>query len=201
MPSPFDLFWQNQSTTGKIVVALERIAEAFRVMAWEISKESGLSPIQIQILIFCLFHDAHMATVSALAEEFHLTKATISESIRTLAAKQLITKKQTDEDLRSYRIVLTSKGKKLAQKASQFADALVSAVDGLPASSKNQLLHGLLQIIWQLQQQEMIHPQRMCWNCRFYRTTNHQPFCTFLQKPLHAADLRVDCPEFQPKLS
>jgi DNA-binding MarR family transcriptional regulator len=197
MPSPFDLNWQQESLEGKIVVALERLAEVFRVLAWEVSKESGLSPIQIQILIFCLFHEQHMATISTLAQEFHLTKATISESVSVLENRQLITKKINKADQRRYHLVLTAKGRKLATKASAFADSLVQAVEHLHPSVKEQMLMGLLKMILDLQQQGMIHPQRMCWNCRFYTIHQQQPYCALLHKPLHVADLRIDCPEFQ----
>jgi len=201
MPSPFDLNWQHESLEGKIVVALERLAEVFRVLAWEVSKESGLSPIQMQILIFCLFHKQQMATVSTLAEEFHLTKATISESVRVLENRQLITKKTNKADQRRYHLVLTARGKKLAEKASEFANALLLAAGHLHQSTKEQLLMALLQMIWDLQRQGIIHPQRMCWNCRFYTLHQQQPYCALLHKPLHVANLRVDCPEFELNLS
>ena len=50
--SSFHLTEQNQKIESRIVVALERISEAFRVLLWNESKENSLSPIQIQILIF-----------------------------------------------------------------------------------------------------------------------------------------------------
>lgn len=52
MKSDFDLNQQIQSTESKIVASLERIAQAFRVLLWQESKEFALSPIQVQLLIF-----------------------------------------------------------------------------------------------------------------------------------------------------
>ncbi|MEO6831625.1 MAG: MarR family transcriptional regulator, partial [Chitinophagaceae bacterium] len=54
--SAFDLSQQNRSIDSKIVVSLERISQAFRVLLWKESKEFSLSPIQIQVLIFLLHH-------------------------------------------------------------------------------------------------------------------------------------------------
>lgn len=54
--SPFDLSHQNLTVDSKIVAALERISQAFRVLLWNESKELSLSPIQIQVLIFLLYH-------------------------------------------------------------------------------------------------------------------------------------------------
>ena len=61
--SVFDVNGQLQSIERKIVVALERISEAFRVLLWEEAKEHSLSPIQVQLLIFCAYHAAEKRKV------------------------------------------------------------------------------------------------------------------------------------------
>src|SRR5688572_14883967 len=88
--SDFDLISQNRSTESKIVASLERIAQAFRVLLWQESKEYALTPIQIQILIFLRFHSEEKCKVSYLAGEFNLSKPTISDTVKTLEQKQLI---------------------------------------------------------------------------------------------------------------
>ena len=80
--SSFNLNEQNQKIESRIVVALERISEAFRVLLWNESKENSLSPIQIQILIFIYFHSLAKCKVGYLADEFNMTKATISDSVK-----------------------------------------------------------------------------------------------------------------------
>jgi len=61
--SAFNLNGQNQKIESRIVVALERISEAFRVLLWNESKENALSPIQIQILIFVYFHSSEKCKI------------------------------------------------------------------------------------------------------------------------------------------
>ena len=119
--SPFSLDQQNENIEGRIVVALERISEAFRVLLWNESKENALSPIQIQILIFIYFHTPEFNKVSYLAEEFNMTKATISDSVKVLVAKKLVSKETDATDTRSYSLSLTKEGEKIARKASTFA--------------------------------------------------------------------------------
>ena len=87
--SSFNLNEQNQKIESRIVVALERISEAFRVLLWNESKENSLSPIQIQILIFIYFHSTEKCKVGYLADEFNMTKATISDSVKVLLSKEL----------------------------------------------------------------------------------------------------------------
>ena len=103
--SPFDLSYQNQSTESKIVASLERISQAFRVMLWNESKEHSLSPIQIQVLVFLLHHSEEKRKVTYLADEFNMTKATISDTIRTLEQKELIKKEYEPHDTRSYNLL------------------------------------------------------------------------------------------------
>lgn len=110
--SSFNPERQENKIESKIVVALERISEAFRVLLWNESKSNALSPIQIQILIFLLFHSEAQCKVSYLAEEFNMTKATISDSVKVLLLKKLIKKTGDELDTRSYTISLTAGGKK-----------------------------------------------------------------------------------------
>ncbi|MCC6691021.1 MAG: MarR family transcriptional regulator, partial [Bacteroidia bacterium] len=100
--SDFDLTHQNQNVESKIVASLERIAQAFRVLLWRESKEFSLSPIQVQVLIFLLNHNEEKRKVSYLADEFNMSKATISDTIKTLEQKNLMTKEYEQRDTRSY---------------------------------------------------------------------------------------------------
>ena len=90
MKSDFDLEFQNENIESKIIASLERVSQAFRVLLWQESKDFSLSPIQVQVLIFLLHHSVEKKTVSYLADEFNVTKATISDTVKSLEQKQLI---------------------------------------------------------------------------------------------------------------
>lgn len=197
--SDFDLTHQNQCVESKIVASLERIAQAFRVLLWQESKEFSLSPIQVQVLIFLLYHSAEKRKVSYLADEFNMTKATISDTVKTLEQKNLITKEYEPHDTRSYVIHLTQKGEEIAGKTSLFTREIRTPVDQLHPDDKENLLLSLLNIIRHLNRSEVITIQRMCMNCFYYRASDQgqKHFCALLNQPLHTKDLRIDCPEHQ----
>ncbi|MBX2923538.1 MAG: winged helix-turn-helix transcriptional regulator [Chitinophagaceae bacterium] len=199
--SDFDLTHQNQSVESKIVAALERVSQAFRVLLWQESKTFSLSPIQVQVLIFLLYHSDEKRKVSYLADEFNMTKATISDTVKTLEEKGLISKEFEPHDTRSYVIHLTKKGKDLAGKTSLFTREIRTPIDKLPPDDKENLLLSLLNIIRHLNQSEVITIQRMCMSCSYYQSSDkgQKHFCTLLNQHLHTADLRVDCPEYQLK--
>jgi len=195
--SPFDLFHQNQSVDGKLIAALERVSQAFRVLLWNESKEFSLSPIQVQVLIFLLHHTEEKRKVSYLANEFNMTKATISDTIKTLEQKGLISKAYAPHDSRSYTIQLSPKGREIAGQTALFTKELQAPIDRLHPDDKENLLLSLLHIIRHLNQAGIITIQRMCFTCAYYRSgRDGEPhFCRLLNKPLERRDLRVDCPE------
>ncbi len=194
--SDFDLSHQNQSTESKIVASLERISQAFRVLLWQESKEHSLTPIQVQVLIFFNFHSREKCKVSYLADEFNMTKATISDTIKTLEQKNLITKKFEPNDTRSYVILLTKKGKDIAEKTSLFSKEIFKPIGKLNQVNKEIMLLSLLDIIRHLNKTGVITIQRMCLNCKYYHSSDSEThFCLLLNQKLYISDLRIDCPE------
>lgn len=195
MASSFSLTEQEKKVESKIVVALERVSEAFRVLLWNESKEFALSPIQVQILIFLLFHEREKCKVSYLADEFNMTKATISDSVKVLLQKKLVDKMQDEVDTRSFTIGLTPKGKEIAKKSSLFTGQFEKPLNQLTLSQKEIMLNGLLRLIYDLNRAGVITVQRMCFTCNHYQVTGSKQYCTLLQATLQDKDLRVDCPE------
>lgn len=194
--SDFDLAHQNQNTESKIVASLERISQAFRVLLWQESKEHSLSPIQVQVLIFLHYHSREKCKVSYLAEEFNMTKATISDTVKTLEQKNLITKEFEPHDTRSYIILLTKKGKAIAEKTSLFSTEIFKPIGKLPQNEKENLLLNLLDIISHLNKSGVITIQRMCMTCKYYHSSDKNlHFCQLLNQNLYVSELRIDCPE------
>lgn len=195
--SPFDPEQQHHDTTLKIIVALERISQAFRTMLWNESKTLSLNPIQIQVLIFLGYHSPDKRKVSYLAQEFNMTKATISDTVKALEQKGLIRKETEPHDTRSYIIHLTEKGQEILNQTSQFANAIQSPVDQLTENERQALLNQLFGIIYHLHKTGIISRQRMCLTCSNYAPghAGHLHYCRLLDTPLDPAELRIDCPE------
>jgi DNA-binding MarR family transcriptional regulator len=195
--SSFDLANQNSSIESKIVASLERVSQAFRVLLWNESKEFSLSPIQVQVLIFLLHHSAEKRKVSYLADEFNMTKATISETIKTLEQKKLVKKEYEPHDNRSYIIHLSKKGQSIAEQTSLFANQIQIPIHQLHSSDKDNLLLSLLDIISHLNKTGIITIQRMCFTCQFYQVNKNgqKHFCQLLNTKLANNELRIDCAE------
>ena len=198
--SSFHLTEQNQKIESRIVVALERISEAFRVLLWNESKENSLSPIQIQILIFIYFHSLEKCKVGYLADEFNMTKATISDSVKILLSKELVTKETDPIDTRSFSLSLTYEGKKIAKKASLFASSIEQPIEKLTQEQKTIMLNGLLKLIYDLNKSGIITIQRMCFSCSNYQLEKGVHYCKLLKSQLAENELRIDCAEHELQL-
>jgi DNA-binding MarR family transcriptional regulator len=195
--SIFNLEEQNSNLDSKIVAGLERLSQVFRILLWEKAKEQGLSPIQIQLLIFIKHHSPILATVSYLAQEFNLTKPTISDAIKVLEQKGIVKKLTNNNDTRSYSIQLTSLGNKVVTETENFTEPISKLM--LKSSKKDKLIlwESMYELISQLNKSQIISVQRTCLNCQHYSVKNKMPFCLLLQEKLLVEDVRIDCKEFE----
>ncbi|MEN8187763.1 MAG: MarR family transcriptional regulator [Bacteroidota bacterium] len=190
---------QENNVSSKIIVGLERISEVFKILLWEKAKLIGLSPIQIQILIFIAYHKHELCNVSHLAREFNITKPTISDAVRILDKKGLITKNFSSTDSRSYSIQLSQIGNKIVAETENFADPLKSQLKGIQSSDLENLFETLSKLIYKLNSNGILTVQRTCYGCKFYEKTKNKDFCNLLDKELLNSEIRLDCPEYEIK--
>ncbi len=195
--SPFDPARQDANLAAKITSGLERIASVFRVLLWEYAKTIGLSPIQIQLLIFVSYHDDDLCNVSHLAKEFNLTKPTISDALKVLAKKGLIRKVPSEVDKRAFMVILTTKGEAVVKETEHFAGPVEASVNKLSQADKEQLFSTLKELIFRLNRLGIISVQRTCFGCRFYKKKTGGHFCRFINEQLLDAELKIDCPDYE----
>lgn len=196
--APFNVDEQNGSTDLLLVAALERVTEAFRVMLWEQAKAHGLSPIQVRVLLFLNGHSEEMATLTYLAKEFNVAKATMSEVVKVLTEKKLVQKKDNAADTRTQLLKITPQGKKMAAVTGGFANQLLPFITNLNHQRQLQLKELLLEMIFHLYKEGVVTTQRMCFACKHYDAGHDKAFCNLLKIPLLAETLRMDCPEYEP---
>lgn len=199
--STFNPKHQEKDISSKIVAGLERVSEVFKVLLWEKAKLVGLSPIQIQILIFIAFHKQKLCNVSHLAKEFNVTKPTISDAVRILYKKGLLVKDVSLSDSRSYSITLSDIGNDIVSQTYDFSNPLKKQVDGFSQSELDSLFSTLSQLIYKLNHNGILNVQRTCYGCKFYQKNNDNDYCNLLQKELLNEEIRLDCPEYEEKAS
>lgn len=192
---------QKRDVSSKIVAGLERISEVFKVLLWEKAKLVGLSPIQIQILIFIAFHKQELCNVSHLAKEFNVTKPTVSDAVRVLDKKGMVTKDFSTSDSRRYSLQLTEVGKNLVAETNNFAKPLKKQIDKFNESELESMFSTISELIYKLNRNGILMVQRTCYGCTFYQKNKGTNYCNLLQKELMANDIRLDCPEYEERVA
>jgi DNA-binding MarR family transcriptional regulator len=199
----FDPSSQHGDVDKKIVAALERLSQAFRVLLQEEAQGRGLSPIQARFLVHLLHHGDELGRVGRLAEEFGLSRATVSDAVRTLEAKGLVRRESWPRDGRVATLRLTPAGEEAAARLSGWADVVEEQLGSFAPEEKEAVMRFLMRLISALQGAGVITVARMCVACRFFRPDAHPGsasphHCALLDLPLSGADLRTDCPEHEP---
>ncbi len=188
---------EPERTTG---AALERIAQAVRVWQWNEGKRLGLTPIQLQVLLFLRGRRSEECRLSYLSAHFDLTKATLSETVSTLEGKGLIVRTANKLDGRSRVLQLTQTGEQMVGQISTLDSFLEPALQGLQPGQKEDILLSILHLIKALQQSGLISLQRMCFTCRHYRAdiSGSAHYCNLLEERLTVSALRIECVEHDP---
>ncbi|MDC7997864.1 MarR family winged helix-turn-helix transcriptional regulator [Gilvibacter sediminis] len=188
---------QNSDLNLKVVSGLERLGESFRHLLWDQAKTHGISPIQIQILLFCSNHDSNYNTVSYLALEFNVTKATISDAVRVLVNKELLQKIPSASDQRSYWLKPTPVALQKLESIASFDKEISKEVNDLGPEKSKIVFEAISQMIFGLHKKGIIKVQRQCQACKFFDQNKDTYYCQLLEMPLKTEDLRLDCPEFE----
>lgn len=140
---------EKQDIDTAIVAGFEAIAHAYRSLLWEQARKHDLSPLQVQLLIHT--REEGEVKVSSLALHFSLSKATISEAIRSLERKNMIGKHKDPADARSAAIRLTEWGADIAHIASFYTEPVRRIIAPVALPEKEILLQNIRGLLRKLQ--------------------------------------------------
>lgn len=184
----------------KIIAGLERIGDVFKTLLWQKAKVHGISPIQIQILLFVASHNSALCNVSYLAKEFNVTKPTISDAVKVLLKKDFVGKDNSPLDSRRYNLVLSPAGKQLVEELLDYTIPVATTLENINEQELKSFFATLTKIIYELNKKAIIQVQRTCFGCRFYEGNQQdEHYCKLLSQKLKMQDIRLDCLEFEEK--
>lgn len=197
MKSAFNPKEQAKSIDAKLIYGLEKVSQIYRTLLWQTQKNTGLSPLQSQIILFMFFHDERLVSISNFAIEFSVTKATVSDAVKTLIKKELLEKKQDPIDKRRQSLNLTSKGINLVDAIKNYTEPLELNLGGFSTRKKEQFFGLIQEFLTELNKNDVISPLRMCTTCRYYELREKKPYCKLMEAALKESELRLDCAEHE----
>lgn len=187
----------------KVIAAMERVGYAFRVLQWEASKSAGITPLQLQLLSRLVRLPEERRTVSQLAADLALTKATVSDAVRSLAGKGLIVKRRSARDGRIASLQLTDAGQARAAELSGWKEVATEQLAAIAEETKEEVFVFLARFIAGLRGEGVISSSRMCLSCSHFRTDDGADcasgFCSLTEKAVSGKDIQVDCNTHVPR--
>jgi DNA-binding MarR family transcriptional regulator len=182
----------------RLADGLTRLAAVARQLDWQAAAAAGLSPTQADILRFIAYRPEG-ARLTAAAAHVGVRKATASDAVAALERKALVCKYADAADGRAVALKATPDGNRVAQA---WPSSFAPIVAGLSQAEQESLLGMVIKMIRQLQQRQLIAPQRTCVTCRHFREnvapgTSTPHFCAFVGAPMAERHLRVDCAEHE----
>ncbi len=183
----------------RIASSLEKLTQVQKVLLWDVAKKENLSPIQIQFMIFLNKHSDELRKVSVLAEEFDLTKATVSDAISNLVDKDLLEKIRIKEDKRVFILDLTADGKRLVKKIENWQDILVTHISEISHSDKEKVNLFLTELIRLLFDTGVICIARMCLTCEnIQKGSSSKPNkCVLTGRLFTDSEIDLNCDQYK----
>ena len=142
----------------RLADGLTRLAAVARQLDWQAAESAGLSPTQADILRF-VANRPEGARLTAAAAHAGVRKATASDAVAALERKALVNKYADASDGRAIALKATAKGNRVAQA---WPSSFAPIVAGLSETEQESLLGLVVKMIRQLQQRQLIAPQRTC---------------------------------------
>lgn len=131
----------------ELLFAFEKLCRYFRAWYTQEGKRHDLSPVQVQILIYLLRPLPQHRNLTTIAHEFFISKASLSESIKGLMNKKLVTRLSLKSDKRVQYLNLTRSGKKLGGQLGQIPKVLNVPIRSMKRVEKQRLVNGVLNLI------------------------------------------------------
>lgn len=193
---------QHKSTALKIVALLERLSTAVKAVHQEIATEEKLTPIQMEVLTYLFVHADSSVSIRDVVSQFQVAQSTMSDVVRILSEKKLITIESSGTDARMKLLSLSNIGKRVAARILTHNRKLLNAVESISENDRLLLYENLLQVAYAFRIRNLITVDKMCLTCRFFEISSKEPReyrCRLLNVALDLRSLRVDCPEHEPK--
>ncbi|MFO0728517.1 MAG: MarR family transcriptional regulator [Myxococcota bacterium] len=189
----------TESLSSRIATGLHKIGLAMKQQTWQQAYGEGLSATQGQILAALATHGALTAT--ELSQRLGVTLPTISDSVRVLVEKALVSKSPDPRHPRASLLTLTKPGAALGGRARSWPEFMAAAVSELSADEQRAFFSGVVKMIRSLQDQALIPLEGMCVTCVHFRPnvrTGPAPHhCALVDAPLANDQLRIECPEHE----
>ena len=179
---------------------VERLSELLRIDSRKAGAAFGLQPVQLEVLHYLSICNRYSDTSMAVTEYLGQTKGTVSQTLKVLERKGLLSKQLDENDKRISHLQVSSKGKRLLNNTIP-TTLFVKACEVLSDKKQSEIVSSLKQLLITLLQANKMKTFGVCHSCRYNgKTEDGGYFCNLVQQPLSADDIQLICREHKSKV-
>lgn len=180
---------------------VERLSELLRIDSRKAGATHGLQPVQLEVLHYLSLCNKYSDTPMAVTDYLGLTKGTVSQTLKVLEKKELLTKQVDKDDKRIAHLKLSEKGEKLLKNTIPTA-IFVNACEEMTDEKQSEIAASLKQLLSTLLQANNFKTFGVCSSCRYNsKAENGGYFCNLVKQPLAESDTQLICKEHENKIS
>jgi len=178
---------------------VERLSDLLRVDSRQAGSDHGLQPVQLEVLHYLSICNRYSDAPMAVTEYLGLTKGTVSQTLKILEKKALLSKKLDENDKRISHLRLTTEGVELINKTIPTA-MFVNACKTLSDKKQSEIALSLKHLLTTLLEANDLKTFGICKSCRYNnKTEDGGHFCQLVEQPLSVDDIQLICREHQNK--
>lgn len=174
---------------------LERIANGLRYEIRLQGTELGLLPVQHEALQYLTCCNRYSDTLAALTDYLGLTKGTVSQTVKVLEAKDLITKLKDPIDKRVTHLQITASGREYLAKTNP-PELFLQALESLSEQQKTELKQLLDVFLRSYHNHTKRNQFGICAQCHYHLKLENGLQCGLTKDSLSDEDARLICREF-----
>ncbi|MGV6826364.1 MAG: MarR family winged helix-turn-helix transcriptional regulator [bacterium] len=176
---------------------LERIGNLVRADIRNSVASLGLQPVQVEVLNYLSLCNRYSDTPLAVTEYLGQTKGTVSQTIKVLEGKGLLSKQKDKKDGRVIHLSLTAAGRKLLREhtPSVLLKNTIAAASIEELEANEVALTALLR---KIQTANNLHGFGACRSCRHNQRLDNGKFrCGLTGEPLSRTEVQLICREHE----
>ncbi len=184
-------------STQSIHDYIERLGNLLRNELRRAGGEHGLQPVQLEALHYLSICNRYSDTPMAVTEYLGQTKGTVSQSLKVLEKKRLISKHADANDGRITHLRVTRAGLHLIA-ATIPTPVFSNACENLPERSQQKIVESLRDLLHAVQRANDMKSFGVCSTCRYHRVLGKNDFlCGLTEEPLSEDDIQLICREHE----
>lgn len=169
---------------------LDRILRICAAEDWT----DDISPAQRAVLTYLGRANRFSRAPSQIADYLNATRGTISQTLKTLARKGLVTETRSDRDKRSISYEIAQKGQSILERDS----TIESVFKSMPEENAETLSRLLRDVIAAVLKEHGGRSFGICRSCQYHLTGSGGARCALLDEPLSKLEANEICHEHTP---